>query len=652
MPDDNECFGSLMTRFAACGSWPSPLSAREVAVAALRLGHIIVDGDEIYWSEGRPAEAGRNVVVKRDAHGRIADLTPRGTDVRTRVHEYGGAAYSVSRGVIYYSNFADHRLYRLKPGGEPEPLTAIGGWYYADCTIDPSRARLVCVREDHTVRDREAVTTLVSVPLDGPTTEGDVVVSGHDFYATPRFSPDGSCLSWLVWRHPQMPWDGTELWLAEVAADGQILRPRRLAGGANESIFQPGWSPDGVLYFVSDRSGWWNLYRLRDGEVEVILEMPAEFGRPQWTLGTSTWAFADPFHMVAACVEKGRWRLVTVDVKSGLVTSLATGLEPGDSVAASRTHAVLVGGSARTPDAIVRIDLETGIEETIRATSNQPMSSDCVSVPQAIEFPTEGGLTAHAFYYAPKNHDLAPPPNERPPLIVVSHGGPTSAATGRLNLEIQYWTTRGFAVVDVNYGGSTGYGRAYRERLKGQWGVVDVDDCVHAARYLADRGEIDGRRLFIRGRSAGGYTTLAALAFRPDVFKAGASYYGIGDLERLAQDTHKFESRYLDSLIGPYPQRRDLYRARSPIHFVDRLSCPIIFFQGLDDRVVPPEQARAMSEAVRIKGLPAVLLTFDGEQHGFRQAETIVRCLESELSFYGSIFAFTPTSPDVTTEPE
>ena len=486
------------------------------------------------------------------------------------------------------------------------------------------------------------MTTLVSVPLDGPPTGGDVIVSGHDFYSTPRFNPDGSRLSWLAWRHPQMPWDGTELWVADVKSDGRIEQPRRIAGGNKESIFQPGWSPQGVLYFVSDRTGWWNLYRLRDDDVEILVEVPFELGRPQWMLGVSTWAFADEAHLVAACVEKGRWRLVTVDVTARVLTPVATHLEPGDSIAATRTHAVFVGGSPQTADALVRVDLRTGVAETLRVASSLPISGDCVSVPEAIEFPTEGGLTSHAFYYAPKHQDLAPPPDERPPLIVVSHGGPTSATTGRLNLEIQYWTTRGFAVVDVNYGGSTGYGRTYRERLNGQWGVVDVDDCVNAARYLAGRGDVDLDRLIIRGKSAGGYTALAALTFHPEVFKAGASYYGIGDLELLGRDTHKFESRYLDRLIGPYPERRDVYRARSPIHSVDRLSCPIIFFQGLDDQVVPPAQARLMSEAMRDKGLEAPLFEFEGEQHGFRQAETIAHCLESELFFYARVFGFAP----------
>ena len=627
---------------APYGTWTSPIAARTVAAAAVRLGGVAAEGDDIYWIEGRPDEGGRNAVVKRDANGRIADVTPEGINVRTRVHEYGGAAYVVSRGVIYYSDFADQRLYRLEPGRSPEPLTPPGDWFYGDCSIDPLRGRLICVREDHSANDREAVTTLVSVSLNDPPTAGHVVVSGHDFYSTPRLSPDGSRLSWLAWRHPQMPWDGTELWVADLDADGALVRSTRVAGSETESIFQPGWSPNGTLYFVSDRTGWWNLYRFTGGRIEPVHPIAAEFGRPQWQLGTSTWAFADASHLVVSYAEAGRWRLAVFDLSTGVFTPVATDIEPADTLAATRTHAVMVGGSAREPDAVMRVSLGTGNVERLRAVSAVQIAEGFVSVAEPIEFPTDSGVTAHALYYTPRHEQFAAPAGERPPLIVIAHGGPTAAAYARFNLEVQYWTSRGFAIVDVNYGGSAGYGRAYRERLKGHWGIVDVADCVNAAKHLAARGAVDPGRLIIRGRSAGGYTTLAALTFQPGVFKAGASYYGIADLERLRHDTHKFESRYLDSLVGPYPDKRDVYRARSPIHFVDRLSSPAIFFQGLEDRVVPPNQARAMADAVRAKGLPVALLMFAGEQHGFRKAESIVRCLEAELSFYGRVFGFRP----------
>jgi dienelactone hydrolase len=627
---------------APYGTWTSPITAETVAAGALRFSSVLIEDETIFWLEGRPAEGGRGVIVKRTPDGRVADVTHAGTNVRTRVHEYGGASYAVSRGTVYYTEFGDQRLYRLAPAGQPEPLTPPGDWFYADFAIDLARGRLVCVREDHSGRGREAVTSLVSIPLGGPPSAGDIVAAGYDFYASPRLSPDGSCLLWLSWRHPQMPWDGTELWVASVGSDGALEKPIRIAGDDAESIFQPGWSPDGLLYFVSDRTGWWNLYRARDDRVEAVCQMAAEFGRPMWQLGTSTWAFADASRIVAACAQDGRWRLVTLDVTTGRLAPVATDLEPADSVTSTRTHAVLVGGSTVAPDAVARVDLATGAVETLRAASSTGVDAAFLSAPEAIEFPTGDGLTAHAFSYAPRSGIFRAPPGERPPLIVVSHGGPTAASHRRLNLEVQYWTSRGFAVVDVNYGGSTGYGRAYRQRLREQWGIVDVADCVNAAKHLVAQGTADGNRLIIRGRSAGGYTTLAALTFASGVFKAGGSYYGVGDLELLARDTHKFESRYLDSLIGPYPARRELYERRSPIHFVDRLSCPIILFQGLEDRVVPPDQSRIMADAARAKGLPVALLTFEGEQHGFRKAETIIRCLDSELFFYGAVFRFTP----------
>ena len=627
---------------ARCGTWKSPLTARTVAAGGLQLSSVILGGDDIYWLERRPEEGGRSVAVKWSPGGRIADLTPAGTNVRTRVHEYGGAAYAVSRHSIYYSEFADQRVYRLAPGGAPKPLTPPGDWYYADFTIDPAGTRIVCVREDHTERDREAANTLVSLALDGPPTIGTVIASGYDFYSTPRFSPNGSRMAWLAWRHPAMPWDATELWTADVGRDGRLERPTRVAGGDEESIFQPGWSPDGTLYFVSDRTGWWNLYRVRVGQVVAVHPMLAEFGRPQWQFGASTWAFADESRLVVAYQERGRGRVATLDLSTGALAPLDAQLEPGDRMAATDSHAVFVGASALTPEAVVRVNLSTGATEVLRVATGMEIAPEYLSIADVLEFPTDGGLTAHAFYYAPHNRNFAVPADERPPLIVISHGGPTASHRATLNLDIQYWTSRGFAVVDVNYGGSSGYGRAYRRRLNAQWGVVDVADCVNAAKYLVTQGKADADRLIIRGNSAGGYTTLAALTSHPEVFNAGASYYGISDLEMMARDTHKFESRYLDTLVGPYPAKQDLYRARSPIHFVDRLSSPLILFQGLEDKVVPPNQSGMLADAARAKGLPVAFLTFEGEQHGFRKADTMVRCLEAELFFYGAVFQFKP----------
>jgi dipeptidyl aminopeptidase/acylaminoacyl peptidase len=516
-------------------------------------------------------------------------------------------------------------------------VTPVGDWFYADGCVHPSGRFLVCVREDHTDPQQEAVTTLVRVPLHEGESAGDVVASGRDFYSTPRFSPDASRVSWLTWDHPRMPWDGSEVWVADVLPDGTFTEPRRIAGGADESIFQPGWSPDGTLHFVSDRTGWWNLYRFRNGRIEVVLEMPADFGRPMWQLGMSTWAFAGRDRIVLSYQERGRWRLGIFDIATGVFTRVQTELEPGENILATTTHAVFIGGHIAAPDAVVRLELDTGRIETLRTAVELPVDSRYFTAPEPIEFPTDNGVTAHAFYYAPRNPDSTAPQSERPPLIVISHGGPTASTSARLNLEVQYWTSRGFAVVDVNYGGSSGYGRAYRRRLNRQWGVVDVADCVNAAAFLVSRSLADAVRVIIRGRSAGGYTTLAALTFRGESFAAGASYYGISDLEAMTVETHKFESRYLDELIGPYPAWRDVYRARSPIHFVDRLSCPVIFFQGLEDKVVPPGQSAVMVDAVRRNGLRAELHTFAGEQHGFRKKETVVRCLQAELEFYRDV---------------
>lgn len=625
---------------APYGTWRSPITAAVVAAQGLRLGYPSIDGDDIYWLEGRPHEGGRNVLVRRAPDGTTTDVTPAGFNVRTRVHEYGGGAYLVADGLVYFSNFADQRVYRLSSGGTPEPLTAEGPCFHADYVLDRQRNRLICVREDHSAGG-EPVNALVVIPID----EGEpaVLASGYDFYSTPRLSADGSRLCWLCWRHPNMPWDGCELWVADVTPAGALAGHRQVAGGMGESICQPGWSPDGTLYFVSDRSDFWQIYRARGISIEPVTNLPgAEFGRPQWLFGWASWAFADVQRMVVSYVREGRWRLASLTVADGRLADLPTTLEPAEYLVATPNHALIVGGAPAVAPVVAMVDLSIGATAILRSSSSLDLDPGYVSDAQAIEFPTEGGLTAHAFFYAPRNRDVTPPEGERPPLIVISHGGPTTATRAVLDLSIQFWTSRGFAVVDVNYGGSSGYGRGYRLRLNGNWGIVDVADCVNAAKHLVARGLVDERRLAIRGGSAGGYTTLAALTFHPEVFKAGASYYGVSDIEVLARDTHKFESRYLDSLVGPYSQEQALYRARSPIHFADRLACPLILLQGLEDKVVPPNQAQMMADAVRAKGLPVALIEFEGEQHGFRRAETIVRALEAELYFYGVVFGFTP----------
>lgn len=626
---------------APYGSWKSPITSELLVSETVGIGQIALDGEVVYWSEMRPKEGGRNCVVRRTPDGKISDVTPAPFNARTRAHEYGGAAFFVAEGTVYFSNFADGRLYRLPPGGEPQPLTpADRDWRYADGIADTARGRLICVREDHTGSSHEPVNTLVSVDLRG-SEQVRVLVAGEDFYSSPRLSPDGSKLAWLSWNHPNLPWDGTELWVAEMNADGSVGDSHLVAGGVSESIFQPEWSPDGVLHFVSDRTGWWNLYRWGAGGAEPLCEMEAEFGLPQWVFGMCTYAFASENRIICTYSQHGTWHLASLDTAAKQLEKIETPYTDISDLQASGGGVAFQAGSPKEPTALVLLDLTAGTMQVLRRSSQVAIDPGYLSAPQAIEFPTENGLAAHAFFYPPQNRDFTAPAGEKPPLLVKSHGGPTAAASSSLSLKIQYWTSRGFAVLDVNYGGSTGYGRAYRQRLDGQWGAVDVADCASGARYLAERGLVDGSRLAIAGGSAGGYTTLCALTFR-DVFKAGASYYGVSDLEALAKDTHKFEARYLDRLIGPLPQRKDLYRERSPIHFTDRLSCPVIFFQGLEDKVVPPSQAEMMVAALRAKGLPVAYVAFEGEGHGFRKAENIQRALDGEFYFYSRVFGFEP----------
>ncbi|MBF2076980.1 MAG: S9 family peptidase [Synechococcales cyanobacterium T60_A2020_003] len=627
---------------APYGSWKSPITSDLIVAGSLRLGEIRLDGDEVYWSEGRPTDAGRNVVVRSTADGQQMDVTPSPFNVRTRVHEYGGGAFIVHEGTVYFSNFADQRLYQQESGSEPEPLTPEGD-RYADAVMDAGRDRLICVRERHTENDQEPINDIAAVSLTG-NDAGQVLTGGHDFYSSPRLSPDGQFLAWITWDHPNMPWDGTDLWVAPVQADGTLGKATHIAGGTAESIFQPEWSPDGVLYFVSDRTGWWNLYRWTGDSVEPLCPKDAEFGLPHWVFRMSTYGFESAASLICTYVEDGIQHLARLNTQTLSLTELETpyssigGLQVGAGVAA------FLGGSAMAPSAVVRMDLATGKTQELRQSSPLTVEPGYLSEPEVIEFPTENGLTAYGFFYAPKNQDYTAPDGDRPPLLVKSHGGPTAATSASFNLGIQYWTSRGIAVLDVNYGGSTGYGRAYRDRLKGQWGVVDVDDCANGAKYLVQHGRVDGDRLMIDGGSAGGYTTLAALTFR-DTFKAGASFYGVSDAEVLAQDTHKFEARYLDSLIGAYPAEQALYRARSPIHHIDQLSCPVIFFQGDEDKIVPPNQAELMVNALKDKGLPVAYVLFAGEQHGFRKAENIKRVLDGELYFYSRVFGFELADP-------
>ncbi|HEX8459531.1 MAG TPA: S9 family peptidase [Pyrinomonadaceae bacterium] len=639
-------------KIAPYGSWKSPITADLIVRGAVGLGMTKTDGADLYWLELRPSEGGRTCIVRRTSDGRTQDLTPPGFNARTRVHEYGGGDFVVHRGTLYFSNFADQRLYRqtLDAPAAPAPLTpeANAELRYADAVVDERRNRLIAVREDHRGGVHEPSNTLVALSLDSAEENregGRVLVSGYDFYSSPRLSPDGRQLAWLSWRHPNMPWDGTELWTGDVAADGSIENARLVAGGQDESIFQPEWSPAGSLHFISDRSGWWNLYRAGEGSApEALCEMEAEFGQPQWGFGMSTYAFASDTEIVCAYIVRGMSNLARLDTTEKKLRPVESIYADLQYVQAARGRACFRAGAPQKSAAIVSFDLASEQFEVLRRASEHNIDEGYLSIAQPVEFPTESGQTAHAFFYPPRNRDFNAPTGERPPLLVKSHGGPTAAASTTLSLNIQFWTSRGIAVLDVNYGGSTGYGRDYRRRLNGTWGITDVDDCANGARYLATAGLVDGARCVITGGSAGGYTTLAALTFR-DTFRAGASHYGVSDLGALVRDTHKFESRYLDNLVGPYPERADLYHARSPINFTDKLSCPVIFFQGLEDKVVPPNQAELMVEALRAKGLPVAYVAFEGEQHGFRRAENIKRALEGELYFYSRVFNFELADP-------
>ena len=624
------------------GSWKSPITAELVGRGEIGLEQIRIDGQDIYWIERRAQEGGRKVIVRRAANGEITDVTPVGFNARTRVHEYGGGDYAVAGRNIVFSNFTDQRLYLQAVDAQPRPLTSSAARRFADGQFDRRRNLFYTVREDHT-GSGEAVNTVVALDLDSDD-GGTLVLSGNDFYTSPRLSPDGSQLAWLSWNHPNMPWDGTELWLAQLNGDGSVGVRQLVAGGDNESIYQPQWSPDGVLHFVSDRTGWWNLYRWRDNQVEALCPMAAEFGQPQWAFGGSLYGFVSERQIVCSYTKNGTDYLAALDGETKTLRAIELPSSAISQVRVAADRVVFIGSSATETSAVIALDLSTGNLQVLRRSRETGVDAGYLSEARAVEFPTKQGLTAHGYFYSPNNRDYTAPASEKPPLLVMSHGGPTSSSSGSLKYSIQYWTSRGVAVLDVNYGGSSGYGRAYRERLNGNWGIVDVDDCANGARYLAELGEVDGNRLAIRGGSAGGFTTLCALTFR-DVFKAGASHYGISDLEALAKDTHKFESRYLDRLIGPYPERRDLYVARSPIHFTDKLNCSMIIFQGLEDKVVPPNQAEKMVEAVRAKNLPVAYLAFEGEQHGFRKAENIKRVLEAELYFYSKVFAFKLAEP-------
>ena len=624
-----------MQRSAPYGSWESLFTTDLITQGTVGFGQVAGDGDRVYWSELRPWEGGRAALVCRHPDGRREDLTPPPFNVRSRVHEYGGASFAVADGTAWFVDGGDNRLYRVTGDGAPRPVTRPQKMSFADLQVDTGRDRVIAVAE-RSEAPGEPENTLVAIAADGTVT---TLAGGADFYAFPRLSPDGKTLAWIQWSHPNMPWNGTDLYAATFDASGALSEPLHIAGGPSESVFQPDWSPDGELFYVSDRSGFWNLFKA--GPEPRHYAVDSEFGLPLWQFGMATYAFVDASHALCAHAVDGRWRLAMLDTVSGLVEPVASPYATFSGLARHRGGVLFVGGRRDGPDEVVAWRTGPDGARVLHRASEAEFDPADVSVAVPITFASANGRQAHAFYYPPANARFGAPTGEKPPLIVKGHGGPTGQASDSLAPKVQFWTSRGFAVVDVNYSGSTGFGRAYRDRLQGQWGIIDVEDCVHAALHLAERGLVDRDRMAISGGSAGGYTVLCALTFH-DVFRAGASSYGIGDLEALARDTHKFESRYMDWLVGEWPEQAELYRARSPIHHTALLNCPVIFLQGAEDKVVPPNQAEAMVAALKEKGLPVAYLLFEGEGHGFRKAENVRAALEAELSFYGQVFGFEP----------
>ena len=587
---------------APYGTWNSPITTEWVTLGQKRFGMIVIEGNDVYWEEQRPNEGGRTVIVKNGK-----EAIPDHFSSRTRAHEYGGASYTVKDGTVYFVNDKDQRIYvKDKPLTEP-------GTRFADLKVAGNY--LIAVGEKGNDNFLSAI--------DLATGKYEIIATGHDFYASPTLSPNGQKLAFLSWDHPNMPWDGTDLWMGDFQ-DGKLTNVQHVAGGKTESIFQPQWSKEGKLYYISDRSGWWNLYQNNT----PLCPMEAEFGLPQWVFGMSTYAFVDG-RILAAYQKDGKWQLATLPPFKTLPLSGTYFFQ----VRASGNTAAFIKGSPTEPTSVVRLNLTTLKEEILAQNLKPHIDPAYFSTPKFLTYPSANGRKAYAYFYPPANKDYQAPPGELPPLIVMSHGGPTSATVSNFNLRMQYWTSRGFAVLDVDYGGSTGYGRAYRDQLKNNWGIVDVEDCEAGAQYVIDQKWVDPKRVAITGGSAGGFTTLAALTFGK-VFTVGASYYGVSDLLGLVEDTHKFESRYLEGLVAPYPEGLDTYQSRSPLQCVDQLHCPVIFFQGAEDKVVPQNQAEKMFNALQKRGILTDLIIYEGEQHGFRKAENIRDSLEKERLFY------------------
>jgi len=629
-------------KISSYGSWASMITADLILSQGLGLSEIHVDGEDIYWLESRPRDNGRSVIVRKSADGQVLDAIPEGFNVRNGVHEYGGGSYAVSFGNIYFTNWEDQRIYYVGDTLSPTVLTSDGeiskGIRYADLTIEGRW--LICVRERHHT-DSEPTNDLIAISVNRPHIVR-ILASGQNFYSSPRLSLDGKKICWLSWNHPNMPWDGCMLSVADFNDDGVVSNIERVTGSETESIVQPGWSPNGDLFFFTDESGWWNLTVWNGETTRSFLAEEVDYAEAPWQFGHSVYSFLRDGSLVLGTPAVVDSALLRRFNSSG--NELSAIVSTYSKIRYVRTvdqRIIYLGASPTSLPEIVVTDLRTGVHSILKKSSSLDLDVRYISKPRVIQFPTTDDGQAHGFYYDPQNPHAQAGKKEKPPLLVMTHGGPTGETRAELNLRVQFWTSRGFAVVDVNYRGSTGHGRRYRESLNGMWGVYDAADCIAATDYLVKQGLVDADRLIIRGSSAGGYTVINALRFY-DRFAAGASYYGIADLEAMVNDTHKFESRYLDTLIGPYPDARDIYHDRSAIHFSERLSCPMILFQGLEDGVVPPSQAEKMSKSLRQNRIPFAYVPFEGEQHGFRQAKNIKRALEAELYFYGRVMGFMP----------
>lgn len=615
-------------QIATYGAWTSSLTPELLASGLVRYGFTSLGADgALYWTESRPAEQGRSVIVRRSPDGTTSDLLPAPHSARTRVHEYGGRSMVLGDEQLWFVQQSDQQLYALSAAGEVSQLTAASDTRFAEPIYERKRQRLIAVAERHAA-DGSVSNFLAAIDL--RTGQVTTLISGRAFYASPALAPDGSALAYLAWDHPNMPWDAADLNLLPLDAQGEPTESRHIAGGSDASALQPTWSPGGQLYFTLEDQGLWALHRLREGAIEKVTELTGELGAPLWQLGTELWGFADADTILGVTVERGASRIVEISVATGRSRVLSDALPYVGQLIAAPDAAFITLGWTGSGSEIVRVSAAGNT--SIRCAHEGLLADEDSASAQAISFETSHGEQAHGFFYAPKNHAYRAPEGARPPLVVLVHGGPTAGAAATFNATVQYFTTRGYAVFDVNYRGSSGYGRAYRDRLRGEWGVLDVDDCVAGARYLAQSGRVDAQRMIIRGGSAGGYTVLQALA-NHDVFAAGSCHYGISDLEALTRDTHKFESHYDRYLIGPYPERRDLFIARSPIHYVERITKPVIFFQGDDDRVVPADQTQRMALTLRERGIETEYHAYAGEQHGFRKADTIQHVLRSEQVF-------------------